>query len=60
MIPYFFMELECVGNTQIIHMEEAGITKRTIGLVYYVELWNFSRDMQHILLFLHIQESIYV
>ena len=27
------MEMECIGNTQIIHMEETGITKRTIGLV---------------------------
>ena len=26
------MEVECIGNTQIIHMEETGITQRTIGL----------------------------
>ena len=32
MIPYFFMEVECIGNTQIIHMEETGMTQRTIGL----------------------------
>ena len=32
MIPYFFMEVECIGNTQIIHMEETEITQRTIGL----------------------------
>ena len=35
MIPYFFMEVECIGNTQIIHMEETGITQRTIGLVSF-------------------------
>ena len=33
MIPYSFMEVECIGNTQIIHMEETGMTQRTIGLV---------------------------
>ena len=33
MILYFFMEVECIGNTQIIHMEETGITQRTIGLM---------------------------
>ena len=27
------MEVECIGNTQIIHMEETGMTQRTIGLV---------------------------
>ena len=27
------MEVECIGNTQIIHMEETGITQRTIGLL---------------------------
>jgi hypothetical protein len=27
------MEVECVGNTQIIHMEGTGITQRTIGLL---------------------------
>ena len=26
------MEVECIGNTQIIHMEETGMTQRTIGL----------------------------
>ena len=30
------MEVECIGNTQIIHMEETGITQRTIGLMLYV------------------------
>ena len=29
----FFMEVECIGNTQIIHMEETGIAQRTIGLM---------------------------
>ena len=39
MIPYFFfMEVECIGNTQIIHMEETGITQRTIGLVLVLGL----------------------
>ena len=33
MILYFFMEVKCIGNTQIIHMEETGITQRTIGLM---------------------------
>ena len=33
MIPYFFMEVKCIGNTQIIHMEETRMTQRTIGLV---------------------------
>ena len=28
------MEVECIGNTQIIHMEETGITQQTIGLVW--------------------------
>ena len=27
------MEVKCIGNTQIIHTEETGITLRTIGLV---------------------------
>ena len=27
------MEVECIGNTQIIHMEETGMTQRTIGLM---------------------------
>ena len=27
------MEVECIGNTQIIHMEETGMTQRTIGLI---------------------------
>ena len=27
------MEVECIGNTQIMHMEETGITQRTIGLM---------------------------
>ena len=27
------MEVECIGNTQIIHMEETGITQRKIGLL---------------------------
>ena len=31
------MEVECIGNTQIIHMEETGIFQRTIGL------WSMSR-----------------
>jgi len=26
------MEVECIGKTQIIHMEETGITQRKIGL----------------------------
>ena len=33
MVPYFFMEVECIGNTHIIHVEETGITQRTIGLM---------------------------
>ena len=28
--------MECIANTQIIHMEETGITKRTIGLQTHV------------------------
>ena len=33
------MEVECIGNTQIIHMEETGITQQTIGLLsYYIIL----------------------
>ena len=28
------MEVECIGNTQIIHMEETGMTQRTIGLLF--------------------------
>ena len=24
--------VECIGNTQFIHMEETGITQRTIGI----------------------------
>ena len=32
------MEVECIGNTQIIHMEETGITQRTIGLMCAVYL----------------------
>ena len=27
------MEVECIGNTQIIHMEETGITQQTIGVL---------------------------
>ena len=27
------MEVECIVNTQIIHMEETGIAQRTIGLM---------------------------
>ena len=27
------MEVESIGNTQIIHMEETGMTQRTIGLL---------------------------
>ena len=30
---FLFKEVECIGNTQIIHMEETRITQRTIGLV---------------------------
>ena len=30
---FFLIEVECIGNTQIIHMEETGMTQRTIGLV---------------------------
>ena len=41
MIPYFFMEVECIGNTQIIHMEETGITQRTIGLLTFREFSTF-------------------
>ena len=37
MIPYFFMEVKCIGNTQIIHLEETGITQRTIRLK--AEFW---------------------
>ena len=29
------MEVECIGNTQIIHMEETGMTQRTIGLLIF-------------------------
>ena len=33
MILYFFMEVECIGFTKITHMEETGITQRTIRLL---------------------------
>ena len=32
------MDVECIGNTQIIHMEETGITQQTIGLLS-LALW---------------------
>ena len=40
MIPYFFCgsgmyTIHCIGNTQIIHMEETGMTQRTIGLLFH-------------------------
>ena len=38
------MEVKCIGNTQIIHVEETGITQRTIGL-----LCKF--DINHVLSF---------
>ena len=38
MILYFFMEVESIGNTQIIHMEETGITQQTIGLMFVKEM----------------------
>ena len=45
MIPYFFfMEVECIGNTQIIHMEETGITKQTIGLEATLKLKPFPHS----------------
>ena len=31
------MEVESIGNTQIIHMEETGITQPTIGLMYNLQ-----------------------
>ena len=34
---FFFMEVECIGNTQIIHMEETGMTQRTIGLIAQIK-----------------------
>ena len=30
---FFLRVVECIGNTQIIHMEETGITQQTIGLM---------------------------
>ena len=36
------MEVECIGNTQIIHMEETGITQRTIGLLSAYLLSNYA------------------
>ena len=36
----FFMEVECIGNTQIIHMEETRMSQRTIGL--WLEQLKFS------------------
>ena len=36
------MEVECIGNTQIIHMEETGIFQRTIGL------WNVAGGLGHL------------
>ena len=44
MIPYFFMEVECIGNTQIIHMEETGIFQRTIGLIFPMAIQNGKAD----------------
>jgi hypothetical protein len=29
---FFLRVVECIENTQIIHMEETGITQRAIGL----------------------------
>ena len=37
------MEVECIGNTQIIHMEETGITQRTIGLLL-VQIQSLQRE----------------
>ena len=31
------MEVKCKGNTQIIQMEETGVTQQTIGLVCHVD-----------------------
>ena len=30
---FFFTEVECIGNTQIIQMEETEISQRAIGLL---------------------------
>ena len=38
------MEVERIGNTQIIHMEETGLTQQTIGLLTLG--YNFCLDFQ--------------
>ena len=43
MILYLFMEVECIGNTQIIPMEETGITQQTIGRILF--LFTFVEDV---------------
>ena len=43
----FFMEVECIGNTQIIHMEETGITQRTIGFLFIVFSWTLEIFLTH-------------
>ena len=45
MIPYLFMEVEFIGNTQIIHMEETGITQQTIGLFLVTKYQYFLRNL---------------
>ena len=32
----FVTEVECIGNTQIIHMEETEIIQRAIGLLSWL------------------------
>ena len=47
MIPVFFMEVECIGNTQIIHMEETGMTQRTNGLLPHGMCYSNFRNCVH-------------
>ena len=38
------MEVECIGKTQIIHMEETGMTQRTIGLLLNCKVNGVNAD----------------
>jgi hypothetical protein len=55
MEPYFFMKVECIGNTKIIHMEETGITQRIIRLMPYVVKLKFRFTQQNLQLILNFQ-----
>ena len=62
MIPYFFMEVECIENTQIIQMEVTGITQRTIGLWCQIdgeEFVNFCGLLRKQELYLHILKWLF-